>query len=72
MDIDDVHDEVKFWDDLSGEALDAELVRKARCDEMQQFVKHNVFVKVPIEECFKVAGKTPLVRGGWTSTKVTR
>ena len=59
MDIDEVT-EAKFWDNLSGEELDPKLVKKARVEDMDQFVKHNVYVKVPVTECYKVTGKPPI------------
>jgi hypothetical protein len=50
----------EFWDDLSGEALDPEMVREARKEEMLEFVKHGVYIKVPIQECMRRTGKKPI------------
>ena len=49
-----------FWDDMSGKELNPSLVRKAREDEMEEFRKHKVYVKVPIEKCIRKTGKKPL------------
>ena len=49
-----------FWDDMSGKELNPSLVRKAREDEMEEFRKHKVYVKVPIEECIRKTGKKPI------------
>ena len=50
----------EFWDDVSGEKLDPELVRKARAEEMKEFAKHKVYRKVPLEECLERTGKMPI------------
>ena len=50
----------KFWGDMSGEELNPSLVRKAREDEMEEFRKRNVYVKVPIDECIRKTGKKPI------------
>ena len=47
----------QFWDDLSGKELEPRLVKKAREDEMREFRKHNVYVKVPIEESGPTLGR---------------
>ena len=49
-----------FWDDVSGRALKAELVRAAREDERRGCEDANVFTKVPIKECFDVTGEAPI------------
>ena len=46
----------QYWDDLSGKELDARLVKKARLEEMKEVNKHEVYVKVPIEECWANTG----------------
>ena len=51
---------MKFWDDLSGEELEAEGVRRARAEEMEEFRKHGVYTKVPLEECWKETGREPV------------
>ena len=35
-----------YWDDLSGKPLEAELVKKAREEEMAEVRKHNVYKKI--------------------------
>ena len=32
----------------------------ARADELKEFSEHGVYLKVPIEECWKAAGKDPI------------
>ena len=49
-----------FWDDISGKKLNPELIHIARAEELEEFRKHNVYVKVPIEECIKVTNKRPI------------
>ncbi len=51
---------VHFWDDVTGNELDPELVREARAEEMKEFKKHNVYVKVPLSECWAATGKRPI------------
>jgi hypothetical protein len=36
------------------------LVKKARIEEMKEVSKHNVYTKVPIEECWTNTGKDPI------------
>ena len=55
-----VSDKMKFWDDLSGEELEPELVEAARCEEMEEYRKHGVYKKVPLEECWEETGKDPI------------
>ena len=50
----------RYWDDLSGKELIPKLVKKARMDDMKEVNKHNVYVKVPIEECWTNTGKQPI------------
>ena len=50
----------EYMDEVSGEYLDAEMVHEARKDEMREIEKHNVYTKVPIEECWKETGKNPI------------
>ena len=49
-----------FWDDISGKQLREDLVRKARIEEMGEVMKHKVYVKVPIKECWEVTGRDPI------------
>ena len=48
------------WDDVSGNELDPELTLKARKEEMDQFMKHEVYEKVKEEGCWNVTGKAPI------------
>ena len=50
----------QFWDDISGKSLDPDGVRAAREEEMAEGQKHGLYVKVPIDECFREAGKKPM------------
>ena len=52
-------DEV-FYDDMSGQELDPELVKCARSEEMVEVKKHKVYVKVPISQCWDRTGKRPI------------
>ena len=40
--------------------LDPLLVRRAREEDMKEFNKHGVYVKVPLRECFERTGKKPI------------
>ena len=51
---------MRYWDDLSGKSLKADLVRQARTDELREFAKHEVYVKVPDDECLQVTGHAPI------------
>ena len=50
----------KFWDDLSGRELNKEGVTNARIEELGEFNKHQVYDKVPEEECWRNTGKKPI------------
>ena len=52
--------ELMFYDDITGEPLDFEKVIEARKEEMEEFRKHKVYEKVPMEECIRVTGKQPI------------
>ena len=52
--------EQEYFDNLSGERLDKELVKKARAEEMKEFAKYGVYKKVPISECFAKTSKGPI------------
>ena len=52
--------EKEYYDNLSGERLDSELVRKARAEEMKEFAKYGVYKKVPISDCYAQTGKEPI------------
>ena len=45
---------------MSGKQLDADLVKAARTEEMKEVMKHQVYIKVPIDECYRVTGKAPI------------
>ena len=49
-----------IWDDISGKELEWALVVTARIEEMEEFRKHGVYVKVPIKECMERTGKKPI------------
>ena len=49
-----------YWDDLSGKELSPRLVKEARMEEMREVNKHNVYIKVPIEECWANTGRDPI------------
>jgi len=48
------------WDDVTGEELDHDAVKKARQDEMDEVHKHAVYVKVPVKDCWDSTGKAPI------------
>ena len=52
--------ETVYFDNLSGEKLDADLVRKARAEEMKEFQKYGVYKKVPMSECLAKTNKEPI------------
>ena len=49
-----------MYDDISGEPLDMEQVKEARKEEMKEFNKHEVYIKVPLQECWDETGKEPI------------
>ena len=59
-----VIEQQEFYDNLSGEWLDPGMVREARRVEMEEVEKHNVYEKLPIDECHKETGKPPKGRLG--------
>ena len=50
----------RYWDDVSGKELNGSQVREARKEEMKEFEKHKVYVKVPIAQCWARTGKKPI------------
>ena len=52
--------EIVFWDSVSGQPLDFEGVLRARREELDEFAKHKVYHKVPIQECYECIGKRPI------------
>ena len=49
-----------FIDDMSGQTLDTGLVIEARKEQMNKYMQHNAYDKVPIEEAWKISGKGPI------------
>ena len=49
-----------IYDAISGEELDPELIKEARRLEMENFRKHGVGAKAPIEECWKETSRPPI------------
>ena len=60
MDLEFISPDGKYWDEVSGKALDPEGVKKARKEEMEEFKRHGVYVKVPRQECAKESGKASI------------
>ena len=52
------------WDDVPGEQLDSAGVEKARKEEMSEVHKHQVYVKVPTNDCWESTGKAPIKTRG--------
>ena len=50
----------QYWDDITGRELDPNKVKIARQEEMAEFRKHGVYVKVPISECWDKTNKAPI------------
>ena len=50
----------EFYDDLSGERLNSEMVIEARKEEMIEVNKHNVYKKAPLTKCYDATGKAPI------------
>ncbi len=50
----------EFYDAISREVLDSELIKKAKEAEMETFRKHEAYEKVPLEDCWKVTGRAPV------------
>ena len=36
------------------------MVREARKEEMEEFKKHEVYIKVPLQECYERTGAAPI------------
>ncbi len=49
-----------YYDDITGELLDIELVHEAIKEEMDTYKSYGVYRKVPIAECFDKTGKRPI------------
>ena len=52
--------EIIAQDDVSGEQLDAVLVRAARKEEIAYFKSMGVYKKVPIQGCYEMTNKRPV------------
>ena len=50
----------KYWDDTSGEELDATLAMAARQEEAEDIHKMGVYEKVSIDQCLRESGKRPI------------
>ena len=50
----------QYWDNISGERLKPDLVTLARAEEMEEVRKHEVYVKVPLSECYDKTGAPPI------------
>ena len=50
----------KFYDDITGVELNQQGVLAARDEEMVEVKKHNVYSKVPINQCWDRTGKKPI------------
>ena len=51
---------LEAWDDVSGQALDPQLMMKARRDEIAYFKEMGVYEKVDIAEAWRETGKAPI------------
>jgi hypothetical protein len=54
-----LHEEMAFDDQSGAELIPAE-VKKARKSEIEYFKSMNVYVKVPVKECWDVTGTEPI------------
>ena len=59
--------EERYVDDVNGGMLPIEEVEKARSVEMQYLHKQEVYLPVPIEQCFEETGKPP-IKTRWLDT----
>ena len=50
----------RYWDDMSGKELKADLVEAARAEEIATVKKMHVWVKVDREQCFRETGRPPI------------
>ena len=49
-----------YYDNISGEWLNPDMVREARKEEMAEVRKHRVYEKVDTAECYERTGKAPI------------
>ena len=52
--------EGQYWDEMSGKMLNQEEAIAARLDEIKQLHVHDVYEKVPEEDCWKSTGRRPV------------
>ena len=64
--------EERYVDDVNGGVLPKEEVEKARSVEMQYLHKQEVYLPVPIEQCFEETRKPRSRPDGLIRTKVTQ
>ena len=50
----------RYWDDMSGKELRADLVEAARAEEIATVRKMRVWVKVDREQCLRETGRPPI------------
>ena len=55
-----LYDNVDFFDDVTGKALDHDRAVEARRLEIEFFRKMKVYTKCRREECWKATGKEPI------------
>ena len=53
--------EGEFYDAISGEVLNEDLVMEGRKVEMETFKKHGVYEQRPVRECWEKTGKKPIL-----------
>ena len=51
----------QYFDDLTGQPLDAKLVREARRKELDYFEAKGVWRRAPTDECRRVMGRNPIL-----------
>ena len=54
------HDDDNFYDDITGQPLDASLVREARRRELEYFESKNVWKLCDVEQARKLTGRRPI------------
>ena len=56
-----------YWDDAKGGWLDPALVHEGWNEEMGYVRRHEVYIRVPREVCWRETGKAP-IKTGWADT----
>ena len=51
---------LKYYDDRTGNSLDPEKVKQARMEEIEEVRKQQVYKMVPISECLARTGRKPI------------